>query len=139
MIHLEHINLVVSDIPATLTFYQAAFPHWRIREEGEGQWLGKHRRWLHFGDDYQYLTFNDNGAGDNRDLDGHQAGLAHFGFVTGNMDALINRLAKAGFAVDKDGAEEQYRRNVYFIDPNGFEVEFVQYLSDLPEQRNLSS
>ena len=139
MIHLEHINLVVSDMPATLAFYQAAFPHWRIREEGEGQWFGKHRRWLHFGDDYQYLTFNDNGVGDNRDLEGHQTGLAHFAFVTGNMDALISRLAKAGFAVDKDGAEEKYRKNAYFIDPNGFEVEFVQYLSDLPEQRNLSS
>jgi hypothetical protein len=28
---------------------------------------------------------------------------------------------------------------VYFIDPNGFEVEFVEYLSDIPAQRNLSS
>lgn len=26
MIHLEHINLVVDDIPAALRFYQAAFP-----------------------------------------------------------------------------------------------------------------
>lgn len=31
MIHLEHINLVVDDIPAALRFYQAAFPHWRVR------------------------------------------------------------------------------------------------------------
>lgn len=35
MLHLEHLNLVVNDIPATLAFYQAAFPNWRIREEGE--------------------------------------------------------------------------------------------------------
>jgi predicted enzyme related to lactoylglutathione lyase len=139
MLYLEHLNLVVSDIPAALTFYQAAFPHWRVRDAGESEWYGKPRKWLHFGDDYQYLTFNDNGVGDNRDLAGHQSGLAHFAFVTGNIDALIERLAAAGFPVDKDGADEPYRRNAYFMDPEGFEVEFVQYLSDIPEQRNLSS
>ncbi len=139
MLHLEHLNLVVNDIPATLAFYQAAFPHWRVRQSGTGEWYGKPRQWLHFGDDYQYLTFNDNGVGDNRDLAGHQPGLSHFAFVTGNIDALVERLADAGFPVNKDGADEPYRRNVYFIDPNGFEVEFVQYLSDIPAQRNLSS
>lgn len=139
MIHLEHLNLVVSDIPGTLAFYRAAFPHWRIRDEGESVWYGKARKWLHFGDDYQYLVFNDNGEGANRDLSGHQRGLAHFAFVTGNLDALTERLAAAGFTADKGGAQEPYRRNVYYIDPAGFEVEFVQYLSDLPEQRNFST
>jgi len=139
MLHLEHLNLVVKDIPSALVFYQAAFPHWRVRDSGDGDWYGKHRKWLHFGDDYQYLTFNDNGDGDNRDLTGHQRGLAHFAFVTGDIDAVIERLAAAGFPVDKDGADEPFRKNAYFIDPDGVEVEFVQYLSDIPEQRNLSS
>ena len=139
MLHLEHVNLVVSDISATLVFYQAAFPHWRVRDSGASEWAGKPRQWLHFGDDYQYLTFNDNGVGDNRDLTGHQTGLAHFAFVVSDLDALMSRLETAGFAPAKDGADEPYRRNTYYIDPAGFEVEFVQYLSDIPEQRNLSS
>jgi catechol 2,3-dioxygenase-like lactoylglutathione lyase family enzyme len=138
MLQLEHINLVVNDISETLAFYQAALPHWRVREQGEGDWYGKPRRWLHFGDDYQYLTFNDNGEGIPRSLDGHQPGLAHFAFVTSNIDTVIARLTGAGFQVDKDGAEEPHRRNVYFMDPNGLEVEFVQYLSDLPYERNLA-
>lgn len=139
MLHLEHLNLVVSDIPAALKFYRAAFPHWRVRDSGESQWYGKSRKWLHFGDDYQYLAFGDNGVGGNRDLTSHQDGLAHFAFVTDNIDAVIKRLAAAGFDIAKEGAEEAYRRNIYFIDPSGFEVEFVQYLSDIPEQRNLTS
>jgi catechol 2,3-dioxygenase-like lactoylglutathione lyase family enzyme len=139
MLYLEHVNMVVTDIPAALSFYQAAFPHWQVRDQGESPWSGKPRKWLHFGDDYQYLTFNDNGEGDNRDLAGHQPGLAHFAFVTDNIDAVIERLADAGFAAAKDGADEPYRRNIYFVDPAGFEVEFVQYLSDIPAQRNLSS
>lgn len=139
MLHLEHLNLVVNDIESTLAFYQAAFPHWRVRDSGESEWYGQKRRWLHFGDDYQYLTFNDDGVGDNRDLSGHQPGLAHFAFATNNIAAVIERLTAAGFPVDKDGADEPFRKNAYFIDPAGFEVEFVQYLSDLPQERNLSS
>jgi len=138
MIQLEHVNLVVADIEESLAFYRAPFPHWWVREAGRGEWNGKPRRWVHFGDEYQYLVFGDNGVGENRDLNGHQVGLAHFAFIISNVDALVARLADAGFAVAKDGAEEPHRKNVYFIDPDGFEVEFVEYLSDLPIERNLS-
>jgi catechol 2,3-dioxygenase-like lactoylglutathione lyase family enzyme len=133
---LEHLNLVVRDIPQTLNFYRAAFPHWRTRSQGQAEWHGVERNWVHFGDDENYLTFNDDGTGENRDLSGHQTGLAHFAYVTSNLKAVIDRLEAAGFAIAKAGADNKFRKNVYFIDPNGFEVEFVQYLSDLPEERN---
>ncbi|MEQ8954155.1 MAG: VOC family protein [Gammaproteobacteria bacterium] len=139
MLHLEHVNLVVDDLSAALDFYQAACPHWRGRASGQGEWYGKPRKWAHFGDDFQYLAFNDHGEGSNRDLEGHQVGLAHFAFVTDNIEALTARLQDAGYQIANNGVEEPWRRNVYFIDPAGFEVEFVQYLSDLPAQRNLSA
>jgi len=136
MLHLEHVNLVVSDVPAMLKFYQAAFPHWKVRDTGKGDWHGKPRIWLHFGDDYSYIVFSDNGEGENRDLTGHQVGLAHFAYVTNNIKAVINRLREAGYEIAKPGADNPSRKNVYFIDPAGFEVEFVEYLSDLPSERN---
>lgn len=136
MITLEHLNLVVTDIDAMLKFYQAAFPHWRVRDTSSGSWYGKPRTWLHFGDDYQYIAMSDNGEGQNRDLSGHQTGLAHFAYVTNNLDALVKRLELAGFDPDKPGAKHTHRRNSYFIDPEGFEVEFVEYLSDIPSERN---
>lgn len=139
MLHLEHLNIVVADIPAMLRFYEAAFPHWQVRASGESEWYGKPRNWLHFGDDYQYLALSDNGEGENRDLAGHQIGLAHFAFTVDNIEAVVNRLAAAGFPRAKGGADEPFRKNVYFYDPAGFEVEFVEYLSDLPTQRNLSA
>ncbi len=134
--YLEHINLIVNDFNTMLRFYGAAFPHWKIRSEGTGEWYGKARKWLHFGDDYHYIAMSDNGEGENRDLTGHQLGLAHFAYVVKNVDRLIERLEQAGYQVDKQGAEHPHRKNVYFIDPMGFEVEFVEYLSDLPEERN---
>tara|TARA_R110002167_G_scaffold29239_4_gene97873 strand:+ start:113421 stop:113840 length:420 start_codon:yes stop_codon:yes gene_type:complete len=139
MIHLEHVNLVVANIEESLKFYRAVFPHWRIRDEGDGQWNGKTRHWIHFGDDYHYLAFSNHGEDENRDLDGHQIGLAHFAFVTNCLDAVVARLEAQGFKIAQDGAEETHRRNVYFIDPAGFEVEFVEYRSDLPSERNCSS
>lgn len=137
MMQLEHLNLVVDDMDKTLEFYQAAIPHWYIRGEGQGEWYGTYRRWLHFGDDYQFLTFNDNGLGKNRNLESNNMGLAHFAFVTNNLDALVRRLADAGFEVDKIGQTAKFRKNVYYIDPNGYEVEFVEYFSDIPAERNL--
>ncbi|KXO09308.1 Glyoxalase family protein [Moritella sp. JT01] len=136
MIHLEHVNLIVRDIEETLTFYRAAFPHWSIRGGDKGEWSGKPRNWVHFGDDYQYLAFGDNGVGENRDLAGHQVGLAHFAYVTDDITGVIKRLSDAGFSIAKDGMDDEYRQNIYFLDPNGYEVEFVQYNTDVPNLRN---
>lgn len=136
MITLEHINLVVKDIDKSLTFYRAAFPHWHVRGGGKDEWSGKPRNWLHFGDDYQYIAFANNGVGENRDLTGHQVGLAHFAYVTTDLKGTIERITAAGFAIHKPGAPDKYRENIYFLDADGYEVEFVQYHSDLPKLRN---
>ena len=89
--------------------------------------------------DYHYIAMSDHGEGNNRELNGHQVGFAHFAYVTSNIDAVILRLEKAGFSIAKDGSEEPHRKNIYFTDPAGFEIEFVQYLSDIPQQRNLTT
>ena len=133
---LEHINLVVNNLDETLQFYQALFPHWKIRVSGEGEWYGKKRNWCHFGDDYSYLSFNDNGEGENRNLRGHTPGLAHFAYETQDLDGLVTRMANAGYKPRIFGQENNWRKNAYFIDPDGNEVEFIEYLSDLPEVRN---
>ncbi len=134
--YLEHVNLVVNDIQAMISFYQAAFPHWRVHSEGDGEWSGKPRHWLHLGDDNQYLALSDHGEGQNRDLAGHQIGFAHFAYVVDDIKAVIQRLENAGYTIAKPGAENPFRANIYFIDPAGFEVEFVQYFSDIPSERN---
>ncbi|MCG9759808.1 VOC family protein [Pseudoalteromonas sp. Isolate6] len=134
--YLEHVNLVVSDLEEMLHFYRAAFPHWKVRSKGQGEWYGKARTWLHFGDDYHYIALSDHGEGQNRALEGHQVGLAHFAYVVQSVERVVNRLTEAGYTVDKVGAQHPYRKNVYFIDPAGYEIEFVEYMSDLPSERN---
>lgn len=136
MIRLEHLNLVVVNLEKSKAFYFAAFPHWKVRAQGEGDWYGKSRQWIHIGDDYNYITLNGNGESLNRDVTGHQIGLAHFCFEVSNLEALKERLSEAGFPIKNDGTPNKSRQNVYYFDPDGFEVEFVQYFSDSPIERN---
>lgn len=133
---LEHLNLIVKDIEASVRFYLAVFPTWQARGQGEDEWYGKARRWVHIGDDCQFLTLNDDGEGDNRDLTGHQVGLAHFAFEVDDLALIEKRLQQIGVEVHHYGPNHPYRRNAYFMDPAGYEVEFVQYLSQDPKRRN---
>jgi catechol 2,3-dioxygenase-like lactoylglutathione lyase family enzyme len=134
--HLEHLNLGVNNIENTLTFYRAAFPHWRIRDSGEDE--GASSKWVHFGDDRQFLTFNETGSADLTIKKDSHLGFGHMGYVVVALDALVTRLTNAGFEGHHYGAQNPYRENVYFYDPNGLEVEFVEYLSDIPSERNSS-
>ncbi len=134
--HLEHINLVVLDLAKSLKFYQAAFPHWQVRGSGTGDWYGKPRTWLHFGDNEQYIALSDHGEGQNRNLKGTQVGLAHFAYVCDDLKGLIQRLQKANFSPHIGPTFAENRSNVYYLDADGFEVEFVQYHSDDPSIRN---
>ncbi|MCR9212070.1 MAG: VOC family protein [Proteobacteria bacterium] len=139
MIRFEHANLVVTDLDRTLEFLKTAFPDWSVRGKGSDSWYGKPRKWLHFGTAEQYITLNDHGEGDNRDLKGYQPGLAHLGFEITDMDGLIARMIGAGFNPHLQMDDHPYRRNAYFLDPAGFEFEFVQYLSDVASERNAYS
>ncbi len=136
MDRLEHVNLVVRNLEATRTFLLTAFPHWRIRGSGENSWYGKSRNWCHVGDDNYYITLNDQAEGENRDLSGYTPGLAHIGFAVADSDAIKARLLAAGYEVEVLGADHPYRKTVYFVDPEGFEFEFMEYLSDDPGKRN---
>ncbi len=138
MIRFEHINIVVQDIEKSLAFYKAAFPEWRIRDSGQGEWSKKPRHWCHFGDDTTYIVLANNAETAPRDLAGHQAGLAHFAFEVTNLEALSARLQKSGFQPRIRGPKHPFRANIYFIDPDGLEIEFVEYSSDLASERNSS-
>lgn len=134
---LEHVNLVVSDLEATLRFLQTAFPTWSVRGRGDGTWFGRPRRWLHLGTDTHYITLNDGSEGEARDLHGHTPGLAHVGFEVHDLPALRERMEAAGYTVAIEGGDHPHRRTLYFHDPTGIEFEFVEYLSSDPAERNL--
>lgn len=139
---IEHVNLVVTAIYPTVNFLRAAFPHWDIRGEGGGEWAGIPRRWAHIGDDANYLTLNEfhlpeAARGRHRDLQSSEPGLAHIGFEIADLDAVVERLRAAGYEPDHLGEDHPHRRNLYYVNEEGLEFEFVEYFSDKPEEKNL--
>jgi len=139
---IEHVNLVVTAIDPTAKFLAAAFPNWRIRGEGGGEWAGVPRRWAHIGDDDNYLTLNEfllpeAARGRHRDLQSTEPGLAHVGFQVADLDTVVSRLKDAGYEPHHFGEAHPHRRNFYYIDTEGLEFEFVEYSSDVPAEKNL--
>ena len=132
-VYLEHANITVTNLAQAVKFFQTAFPHFEIRGGG-GEGL---ERWLHLGDDETYIALN---QGDKEPVNNHpdyiQKGINHIGFVVSDVKGIADRLEAAGFHRDYPKQVQQYRIRDYFADGDGNQYEFVQYLSDDPDQRN---
>jgi catechol 2,3-dioxygenase-like lactoylglutathione lyase family enzyme len=126
-VRLEHAFLYVRDVERSLAFYRRLFPGWTIRWDGGG--FG--RRWVHWGppDDVKsgYLSLCE--VGDptaQRPPDG-SIGVDHVGFTHPDIAGLVARLAASGIDASERTEDERFRR-VYFKDPDGHKLEFVQQL-----------
>lgn len=120
---LEHINLTVSDLNRSIDFYSRVFG-FTVRWQGQSN-NGKPA--AHVGDDRCYLALflaRDTTPHQRKSYD--SIGLNHFGFVVEDIDAIKRRLSEAGIT---HHSEQTYDpgRHVYFLDPDGIEVELVQY------------
>ncbi|ETW92628.1 MAG: hypothetical protein ETSY2_52965, partial [Candidatus Entotheonella gemina] len=59
-------------------------------------------------------------------LDYGVTGLNHFAFVVDNLDDARERLQSLGITPETDADYEPGRR-FYFVDPDGVEIELVEY------------
>jgi len=55
-----------------------------------------------------------------------------------SVDEMMARLQQQGYQPDDVASLDShpYRRRVYYLDGNGIEWEFIEYLSDDPAKRN---
>jgi catechol 2,3-dioxygenase-like lactoylglutathione lyase family enzyme len=121
---LEHVNLTVSDLDRSIDFY--------------GRLLGLEVRWrraadgdlpaaAHVGDARHYIAmFEAPGESARSRVDYDTVGLNHFGFVVDDLDAARARLEELGIEPHHDADYEPGRR-FYLLDPDGIEVELVEY------------
>ena len=133
-IRLEHANIIVRDIDATVRFIETAFPSFRIRHDA----VHNGRRWLHIGSDDTYIALNEATAEPAEPWQPYSGkpGVNHLAFEVDDVDALGGRLRDAGFADSTVPNSHPYRKRVYFMDPDGNDWEFVQYLTADPARRN---
>ena len=134
-VRLDHANLAVRDVDATIRFLRAAFPEFRIRGEGR-TWNGA--RWVHVGTDDVYLALQQTTRepAEKWVPYGGAPGTNHLGFEVDDAEALRARLRAAGYEDTTVPNAHPHRRRVYFHDSEGNDWEFVQYLSDDPAKRH---
>jgi catechol 2,3-dioxygenase-like lactoylglutathione lyase family enzyme len=131
-IYLEHANITVNNLESAIDFFQTAFPDFEIR--GGGTHNG--RKWIHLGNDTTYMAINQALHQKIETKDYTTPGFNHLGFVVEDIDTIGERLLAAGYKRDYPKQEEKYRIRDYFLDADGNEYEFVQYLSDDISERN---
>jgi catechol 2,3-dioxygenase-like lactoylglutathione lyase family enzyme len=134
-IRLEHANLQVRDIDATMRFVQTAFPDFQVRGEGKN-WSGG--RWVHLGNDGTYLALSEAPLAPAEAWVPYSGkpGLNHLGFEVDDAAALRQRMLAAGYRDSTVPNEHPHRTRVYFHDSDGNDWEFVEYRSDDPAERN---
>lgn len=130
--YLEHVNISVNNLDEAIEFIQTALPSFKVR--GGGEQNG--RKWIHIGTDESYLAINEVSktklGGKNYDL----TGMNHLGFVVNDVTQVAERLTAKGYVRSYPLTHHQFRIRDYFLDNAGNEYEFIQYLSDKPEERN---
>lgn len=119
---LEHVNLTVSDLDRSIAFYSDLLDlHVRWKGPIDDSRLG-----AHVGDDTFYLALFQATKRGAIERDYFTPGVNHFGFVVDDLDAVRARLGELGGTVHLEADYEPGRR-IYFFDPDGHEVELVQY------------
>jgi len=132
---LEHANLIVRDIDATIGFLQTALPDFTVRYDGVAN---DGPRWVHLGNSDAYIALTQSHVEPAEAWTPYAGlpGVNHLAFVIDDAEALRARMRAAGFRDSTVPNAHPWRKRVYFIDPDGNDWEFVQYLSEDPARRN---
>lgn len=127
---LEHANLNVLNIEATIRFLQTAFPEFRVRYDSAT--VSPDDRWVHVGVDETYIALNEASVEPGERWKPYEGipGVNHLGYEVDDVMALRDRLLAAGYEESMSPVEHPYRKRVYFYDPDGNDWEFVEYLTE---------
>ena len=130
--YLEHNNITVNNLDEAIRFIQTAMPEFKIRGEGADE----KRRWVHIGTDQSYIALTETTNSVTASENYLTHGFNHMGFVVNDVKAVGKRLKEAGYKSNYPFTEHKYRLRDYYLDADGNEYEFIQYLTENSEERN---
>jgi catechol 2,3-dioxygenase-like lactoylglutathione lyase family enzyme len=118
---VEHVHLGTADLERSKAFYRSVFG-FALRFEEDGPY----GRCAHVGTDRFYIALTETpGVGAAVTAPGHAA-FYHLGFTTADLAAFRARLDRLGVAIDDEAARREGNA-VYLSDPDGHEIEVVEY------------
>jgi len=121
-LRIEHVNLTVSDLQRSIDFYCGLFD-FRVRwRSEEGAKAGE----AHVGNDTMYLALFQAPQPGAAEANYDRVGLNHFGILVDQLKKYRQKLVRMGI---EPHYEPDYApgRRLYFYDPDGVEVELVEY------------
>lgn len=132
---LEHANLIVRDIDSAIRFLQTAFPEFSIRSD---QTDADGSRWVHIGTNETYIALNEATTEPTERWQPYTGvpGVNHLAYEVDDADALRERMTAAGYEDSTVSNKHPWRKRVYFLDPDGNDWEFIEYLTDDPAKRH---
>ncbi len=137
--YVEHANLTVSNLDKAIEFLTTAMPEFAVRK----RFHLDGRDWAHVGTPESYIAVVEEAQSEHptgeRRADMDRIGFNHVGFVVPDAASTQRRLQKAGFHGGYNGGElikAPTRTSVYYLDADGNEFEFMQYLTTDVEARN---
>ncbi|MES2207367.1 MAG: VOC family protein [Pseudomonadota bacterium] len=132
--YVEHMQLLVSDISRTEKFYTTIFPDWSVRGQGREVGGSKKYEWIHIGTPSTYLSFRTHYEGQIEEQAKAERVSNHIGIVVDDIEMIISTLKQIGGEVIL--SKHPHRVRVYTRDPDGYEIEIIQYLSDKDSEKN---
>jgi catechol 2,3-dioxygenase-like lactoylglutathione lyase family enzyme len=132
---LEHANLHVRDVDATIRFLQTAFPEFRVRFDARHL---AEAGWVHIGTDETYIALSQSTVEPDKRWQPYAGvpGVNHLAYVVDDVEALRQRLTSAGYQESTPVNKHPYRKRIYFFDGDGNDWEFIQYLTEDPVKRH---
>ena len=120
---MEHVNITVSDQQKSIDFYSGLFGfelRWRNSPDDPDPPAA------HVGDEQMYIAMFEAPQAARAETDYDRVGFNHFGFVVQDLDRYRSRLGEMGV---QPHLERDYHpgERLYFLDPDGIEVELVEY------------
>ena len=135
--YLEHANVTVPDIDASIEFLLTLEPNFQVRHDEQPK---DSYRWAHIGSDQFYIALQEPELGTQAPYADHKSyrnfGVNHLAWVVEDFEATKKRLLDKGYELVMDATPHPHRKRAYFHDNAGGEWEIIGYNTSNPAERN---
>jgi len=116
---VDHINRYVSNVDKFIDFYQSALDY---------KMIGKGIKQ----DGFRYAILQGTGhelfLSEKQGFAAANGNLRHIGYSVDNVDCILEKLKQQGFAdKEKQVIVKDYSRQIYIKDPDGMEIDLIQW------------
>lgn len=122
---IEHLNITVSNLERSYDFYHKLFGFYKRWEGVAIGEVGEVRAW-HLGNDKTYLALFEAEKPGDAISDYGTPGVNHFCFEVDDLSQYRKTLDEMNINIHLEANYEPGER-IYFVDPDGIEIELVQY------------